>query len=131
MEMQNARIVSTELGLIANGMMSFFLHLEWPGGGVGFGGRCLDEWSAKHDERIGTQMGAQLIIQILKTVGVEKWEDLKGKYVRVPPVRLGATCNCIGHLLEDKWLDLNEFVDRMTTPGRTPVWHPKGDSSCT
>lgn len=115
---RNARIRSTELGLIANGMMSCFLHLEWPGGGVGFGGTRMDTWDKTIDDSVGTQYGCDLIIHILKVVGVEKWEDLPGKHVRLEDRGLGRTVRKIGHLLEDKWFDIEEFSEewRRRTP---------------
>lgn len=51
-----------------------------------------------------------VIPEILKVVGVRKWEDLKGKYVRVETNGLGRTVTKMGNLIDDVWLDLDDFL---------------------
>lgn len=45
----------------------------------------------------------------MKTVGVDNWEDLEGKYIRVVNRGIGRTIKTIGNLMEDKWFDIEEF----------------------
>ncbi len=66
------KIESTMLGFEDHGIMSFWLTLDFGGSGQGFGGYCLGG-TFTHDVLTG----------ILEAVGVEKWEDLKGKPVWV------------------------------------------------
>lgn len=47
--------------------------------------------------------------RVMDTVGVSKWEDLKGEYVRIKGVEWGNTITCIGNILKDKWFDLKDF----------------------
>lgn len=91
----NAKIKGTMLGYEDHGMLSCWLYLEQPGCGQGFGGYRLD--SPKGDHIVC----GFWVRRILETVGVEKWEDLKGKYIRVEGSEGGI--EAIGHLLEDKW----------------------------
>lgn len=97
-EIHNAKITGTMLGVEDHGIFTSFVYLEWEGAGIGFGGYVL-----------GGQSGIDFIREILEVVGVEKWEDLKGKYVRVEMDGLGRPCKGIGNILKDKWLYPREF----------------------
>lgn len=114
-EIKNAKISGTMLGYEDHGILTCMISLDYGGGGQGFGGYGLDaprKENGKFIGRFGTAYGMEFIARILKAVGVDKWEDLKGKHVRV-----GASwtkvCR-IGHIIEDKWFnpdeDLKEFI---------------------
>lgn len=107
MKTKNAKIEKTMLGIEDHGVMTCMLYLDYNGSGQGFGGWCLDS-PVKDDEgklikREGTRKGLNFIMQILKVLEVENWEDLPGTYCRIE-----GTDNKvyrIGHLLKDKWFD--------------------------
>lgn len=107
MEVKNAKIKSTMLGIEDHGIMTFYLHLDYGGSGQGAGGYALDEWSEVLKERIGAPFGIDLILLILKSVGVEKWEDLPGTYIRVKADY--GKVYAIGNTLTDNWLDFGIF----------------------
>ena len=98
METTNATIGKTLLGYEDHGMLTAFLMLDYGGSHQGFGGYSLggQKWDS-------VACGYQLR-RILETVGVETWQELVGKHVRVRRSRSfnGKTLE-IGHLLEDKW----------------------------
>ena len=105
-EVINAQIKSTMLGFEDHGIFTAYLSIEWPGAGCGFGGYSLGK-----DVPAGASgYGSAYIQRILKTVGVEKWEDLKGKYIRVESQGLGGGIVRIGHIIEDKWFDPKELA---------------------
>lgn len=108
-EIRNAKIVDTQLGYEDHGIMTCWLILEGDGWGCGFGGYSLDEWEADKKERTGTKIGFDAIIQLMKTLDVEKWEDLKGKYIRCETSGWGGSIGKVGHLLKDKWFSFEEF----------------------
>lgn len=89
-EIKNARIESTMLGYEDHGLLTCSITLDYGGALQGFGGYCL-----------GDVFTDQWIKGVLKCVGVETWEKLKGVYVRaqIEDGRITA----IGHILEDKW----------------------------
>ena len=92
----NAKIISTMLGYEDHGMLTCFLHLEQDSVGQGFGGYRLDKskgWSIYTDFWIK---------RILETVGVNRWEGLKGKHIRVKGMEFGVI-EGIGHITNDKW----------------------------
>ena len=116
-EIKNAKITGTMLGQEDHGILSCMINLNYGGSGQGFGGYCLDEPHKVNGEfkgRRGTAYGMEFIRRVLETVGVEKWEDLKGKHVRADCewVRVHG----IGHITENKWFyperDLVEFLEK-------------------
>lgn len=113
METVNAKIANTMLGFEDHGIMTFFLYLEWPGAGQGLGGFAIDIGSRESGERRGFGAGISAIRKILEVVGVQKWEDLKGKLVRAKVDGWGSSrVPIIGNILEDKWFDLKDFMER-------------------
>lgn len=107
LSIENARIESTFLGREDHGILTFFLQLEYKGAGQGFGNYGLDTYEETKKRRIGTAFGMEAIAQVLQVVGVEKWEDLPGKYVRSE--HNGTYIKRIGHITKDVWLDLKEL----------------------
>lgn len=94
-EVINAKIESTMLGFEDHGLFTFWLRLDYGGGGQGFGGYVL-----------GKSYTTDIITGILKTVGVDNWEDLKGQHIRVEKgIGFNGIILRIGHFLEDKWFD--------------------------
>lgn len=101
---ENAKITSTVLGYEGHGIFTCVLGLEMNGTGISFGDYGLDEWSEDKKKRIDTKgTGLEFIKEIMRTVGVDKWEDLRNKFVRVDIEGLGGRALGIGHIMEDKW----------------------------
>lgn len=104
-EIINAQIESTMLGYEDHGILTCYLHLKWGARGQGFGGYALDKHNGERNlksRRLGTAYGCEFIARIMQTVGVEKWEDLKGKFVRIRG-QTNSSIASIGHIIEDKW----------------------------
>lgn len=114
MTVRNARITSTMLGIEDHGIMTFFITVEWSGGGVGIGGYNLDA-NATNDHGI-RQGGAayQAIRCILETVGVDSWEKLKGQLVRIDEDGAGTRVSKIGNIIKDQWFDLAEYMKKVS-----------------
>lgn len=103
----NAKISSTMLGYEDHGVLTCFLMLEQPSSGQGFGGYRLD---APKD---GTSvLGSFWIKRILDTVGVQIWEDLKGKHVRVIGEEYGEIKG-IGHITEERFFFPHEEIAKL------------------
>lgn len=110
MEIQNALIKSTSLGYEDHGILTCWLHLDFGGSCQGFGGYALDEpikdREGKFVERVPTVATGKWVKGILEVVGVEKWEALSGKHIRVEREDgWNGKIRRIGHFLEDKWFD--------------------------
>ncbi len=103
MEIKNAIITGTMLGYEDHGIFTAGIYLDYGGSSQMFGGYVLDVYLKSIDERKGTAYGHQWIIDVLKTLEVEKWESLPKTHVRVK-----ADFNkvrAIGHYFKDKWFD--------------------------
>ena len=110
-EILNARITKTELGE-DHGCLTAHIVVEGDAWGCGYGGYVLDRWCAepgKYESRDG--YGA--IIELMKTVGVESWEELKGKYVRVKLDGSLGRVVAVGNLLKDQWFSFKEYFDKI------------------
>jgi hypothetical protein len=115
LQYHNAKITSTKLGIEDHGIMTFWLFLEWNGGGVGFGGYALDEWQGERTssgKRVGIGMGMDCIMEIMRIVGVENWEDIKGKHIVVESEGWGGKATGIRNLIkEDLWFRPKEWFE--------------------
>lgn len=109
----NAKITSTVLGIEDHGIMSFMLMCEWPGAGCGFGGYALDQRDKETNTRKGSGYGYQAIRFILETAGVDRWEKLPGTLIRIEDNGPGSRLTKIGHILEDRWFDIEEYMSKL------------------
>lgn len=110
MDTLNAQIKSTKLGFVANGILSFYLILDIQGGGgVCIGGYAMDQYDKRKEKRIGSEYGTSVIMRILEVVGVDTWEELKGKYIRIKDCGIDDRCTAIGNLMKDEWVDFDAF----------------------
>lgn len=110
-QIENAKITGTNLGFEDHGILTFWIYLEFDGGGVGFGGYALDAYDKTLEKRVGVGESLDLLKEIMEVVGVEKWEDIKGKYVRVDSEGWGGKALGIGNLIKDKWVYPERFFN--------------------
>jgi hypothetical protein len=111
-EIVNMKITSTNLGLEDHGIMTFSLTLEGDGYFQSYGGYALDNYESGAERRIGTAFGMECIKRIMETVGVEKWEDLRGKGVRAE--RVDGSIVAIMNLYTSKHrLNVSELFESM------------------
>lgn len=75
----------------------------------GIGGYSLDGYDKESKLRVFSVKSFEAISKILETVGVDKWEDLPGKYIRIKDNGWGSTVDEIGNLMEEKWFNIREF----------------------
>ena len=94
-ETKNAIIERTFLGFEDHGIFTAFITLNYGGGGQTFGGYSI---------------GSEFIEQVLKTLDLESWEELKGQKVRVKAEH--GKVHAIGHFLNDKWFNPAEFYEQ-------------------
>lgn len=106
-EILNGQIASTKLGE-EHGCLTAEIFLEGSGWGVSFGGYCLDHWFSDVGE-YGSSDGYGAIIELMKTLEVNSWEQLKGEYVRVEFEGWGGKVLRIGHLMKDKWFSWDKY----------------------
>lgn len=106
---KNAKISSTKLGRNHLGIMTFMIYIECNNYFTGIGGYALDTYDKGTEKRVFSAKGIEAISKILYVVGVENWEDLKNKQIRIIDNGWGTTIDEIGNISEDKWFNLREF----------------------
>ena len=95
---KNARIEKTFLGIEDHRFFTFFLHLDYGDSGhQGAGGYVL----------VGKSFG--IIRKILEMVGINEWEELSGKHIKVKATH-GGVC-AIQNILGGEWLDFDEYFE--------------------
>jgi len=99
---ENAKIISTKLTIEDHGCLSGWIMLEMDGTGVGFGGYVL--WNKPCD----SDYGSRKLYELLNTLEVGSWEDLRAQYVRVETEGFGGKCLRIGHIIKDRWFSWKE-----------------------
>lgn len=121
-ETRNAIIEGTMLGYEDHGILTAMLILDYGGSGQGFGGYQLDTYrrpGPDNEEDYGGRAAHKacgfLIQRILETVGVEKWEQLKGKHIRVKTT--WSKILAIGNILEDKWFEPEKELKALQAEG--------------
>ncbi len=120
-EIYNARITDTRLGYDDWNNLILCLYTESEYGMCGFGGCSFGKQddsnpdesnSYKKPKYINFEWTSELIMNILDVVGVDKWEDIKGKLIRI---RTNGKTGCaggieaIGNILENKWFSIQDF----------------------
>ncbi len=114
-QIKNAKIESTFLGWEDHGIFTYNIVVSYGGSSQGFGQRALDE--PIHNEkdeflcRQGTAWGMEMVISLLRVVGVGSWEKLAGTPVRVK-IKDGLIV-AIGHYLEENWLEPTDLYKKM------------------
>lgn len=106
---KNARITSTMLGRDDHGIMTFMIYIDAGDFSCGVGGYCLDEFNPATQTRVFRAKSMKAISEILNVVGVDKWEDLPGKYIRFEDGGWGSTITKIGNIIKNKWFDMRKF----------------------
>lgn len=110
-EIRTARIVDTRLTMADHGCLTFYITLEGAGWYASYGGYAIahghlgaTEFKAENGD------GLEAMMRIMDVVGVDRWEDLVGKYVRADATwRNGASVDKIGNIIEDKWYNIRKF----------------------
>lgn len=101
-----ARIISTGL-VIEHRCLICYIVVEDNAWGCGYGG-CVFDGSNMYEFRDGC--GA--IIELMKTVGVESWEELKGKCIRAKLDSPFGKVIAIGNLFKDQWFSFEEYFEK-------------------
>jgi hypothetical protein len=118
METTNAKISGTSLGVahtdrrLTNGVLSFYIQLDFGVTTQGFGGWALDTVNPAYEQadvatkrdmpvRVPTNLASSLLLGVHRVFGVD-WEELKGLPCRA--ARNERALVALGHYLDDKWL---------------------------
>ena len=104
-ETKNAIIESASLSTGERGFLDCWLTLDYGGSGQGFGGYVLYlPKSYSHHEL--KSVAGHFIFRVLEIAGVESWDKLKGRTIRVKCEH--SKVHAIGHIVRDDWFNPSE-----------------------
>lgn len=106
---ENALITSVDLSMADHGVLCLEMGLDGGGWGCVFGGHVIGKGYLGAKKFEGSPSGIEYIMEIMNVVGVERFNDMKGKYIRVATEGWGSTVKIIGNIIEDKWFDVTTF----------------------
>lgn len=112
-KIENARITSVNLSMADRGCMCLEMTLEGAGWGTCYGGFVLGKGYVGCDEEFfsGSAAGMEYIIRIMDVLECERFNDMKGKYVRVATMGWGYRVHIIGNVIKDHWFDQDSFFE--------------------
>lgn len=113
-EVKNAIIKSAAITIDEHGQLSAWLTLDYGGGGQGFGGYALylPKGFTNHDPS-GPNYAGHFIWRVMEIAGVSKWDQLKGKTIRVRAEH--SKVHAIGHIVKDDWFNPSLDFSAMRT----------------
>lgn len=109
MEIENAKITSVSISMEDHGILTFTIFVRGRSWGCSIGQYTNGVGYLGAKEWKGNGSAIVAMMKIVDTVGVSRWEDLEGKYIRVKLEGCGKSIHCIGNIIDDKWFDLKEF----------------------
>jgi hypothetical protein len=120
---RNAVVERTTIDMGDRGLLTAWLHLDYGDGGhQGFGGFALylPKGYANHTNK--GDFAGHFIFRCMEIAGVENWEKVKGKSIRVKyegGTGCGSNIIAIGHIVKDDWfsptMDFENMMRLSTT----------------
>lgn len=110
-KIRNAKITKVDLTMADHGCLFMFIWVEADHFGAGIGGYCLGHGYLGADDKSfdGSAKGTESILRIMDVIGVEKFSQIEGKFIRIVDEGLGRPVNIFGNIVEDKWFDEKSF----------------------
>ena len=119
-EIENARITDVDLSMADHGVLTLELALQGSGWACVYGGYVIGQGYLNAEEFRGSAVGMESIMRIMDVVGVESFNDMKDKIVRVATKGWGSSVRIIGNVMSDKWFDIDSFFkDEKETEGES------------
>jgi hypothetical protein len=112
-ETRNAVITDATITNDDHGLLSAWVYLDYGGSGQGFGGYALylPDSFKHHSEAAGVNYAGHFIWRVMEVAGVSRWDQLKGKTVRVQCEH--SKVHALGHIVKDDWFNPSEDFERM------------------
>lgn len=105
---RNAVIKSARITNDDHGLLTAWLDLDYGGMGQGFGGYALYLPKCYTHSTMQQNYAGHFIWRVMEIAGVERWDQLPGKTVRVRAEH--SKVDAIGHIVKDDWFSpSNDF----------------------
>lgn len=107
---KNAIIDSAILDDGERGLLTSWLQLDYGGSGQGFGGYALYLPSDYKNHKAQVNYAGHWIYRCMQIAGVNSWEKMKGRTIRVRLTSdgLDGKIIAIGHIIKDEWFNPEE-----------------------
>ena len=107
----NAKITNADIFIEDHDILTFTIGIETSAGWSTNIGYFYLDWT-KDDVRVSAPYTSKVIRAILETVGVRRWSDLVGKYIRIDDNdRHNSTITKIANLMKDNWIDFRTLTE--------------------
>lgn len=103
----NGKITKADL-YITNDFLEVMILIDIGSGFYSFGGRVLGRRIDSNTYEDCSAKGIEEIMRIMDVVGVSRFTDMIGEYVRVD-IAEEKKMSKIGNIIKDKWFDYKEF----------------------
>lgn len=108
-EIKNAVITGAKITTEDLGVLSAWIDLDYGNCGQGFGGFSLYLPKSFSHHAMNSVAG-HFIFRVMEIAGVSRWENLKGKTIRVKATH--CSVEEIGHIVKDDWFcPKRDFAD--------------------
>ena len=116
-ETKNAIIEKATITCGDRGLLDCWLTLDYGGAGQGFGGYALYLPKSFDHHRLESVAGHH-IYRIMEVAGVDSWDKLKGKTIRVKCT--WEHVSAIGHIVKDDWFCPEDDYRQLRATGEKP-----------
>ena len=107
---KNVRITDVDISMADHNCLELRIVLEGNGWGFIYGGYSLGFGSLNSVAFEGYAKGTEYIMRVMDVVGVEYFQSMKDKIIRVA-ISKNKSIKIIGNIIEDKWFDPESFFD--------------------
>lgn len=106
---ENALISSVDISMEDYGCVVYKIVLEGGDWGCVFGGYCLGHGYLGATNFDGSEKGIESIARIMDVVGVSRFNDMRGRHIRVATKGWGEPIKIIGNIVRENWFDSESF----------------------
>lgn len=111
-KIENTLIENVDISMADHGCITLSIALRGGCWSRVFGGCYLGHGYLGATKFKGSPKGIEMIAQIMNIVGVERFNEMKGKYIRVAVKSGGDTIKIIGNIIKNQWFDVESFFFR-------------------